>query len=46
MGYIILNILITASSAEWGFSKLKLIKFYLHSTTSQEILNNFCVLSI
>ena len=36
---ILLTIHIIVASAEKGFSKLKLIKSYLRSTMSQEILN-------
>ena len=43
---ILLTIPVTVASAERSFSKLKLIKSYLRSTMSQEILNGLVILSI
>ena len=43
---ILLTILITVASTKRSFSKLKLIKSYLRSTMSQEILNGLVILSI
>lgn len=43
---ILLTITVTVASAERSFSKLKLIKFYLRSTMSQERLNGLAMLSI
>ena len=43
---ILLTIPVTVASAERSFSKLKLIKSYLRSTMSQEILNGLTILSI
>ena len=42
----LLTILVTVASAERSFSKLKLIKFYLRSTMSQEKLNGLTILLI
>jgi len=42
----LLGIPVTIASAKKSFSKLKLIKSYLRSTTSQERLNNLAMLSI
>ena len=43
---ILLTISVIVASAEKSFSKLKLIKSYLRSTMSQEILNGLAILSI
>jgi hypothetical protein len=43
---ILLTIAVTVASAEISFSKLKLLKSYLRSTMSQEILNGLAILSI
>ena len=43
---ILLTIHITVASAKRSFSKLKLIKLYLRSTMSQEILSELTILSI
>ncbi|XP_073151891.1 uncharacterized protein [Henckelia pumila] len=43
---ILLTIPVTVASAERSFSKLKLIKTFLRSTMSQEILNGLAMLSI
>ena len=43
---ILLTIPVTIASAERSFSKLKLIKFYLRSTMSQEKLNGLTILLI
>ena len=43
---ILLTIPITIASAEWTFSKLKLIKSYLRLTMSQERLSGLAILSI
>ena len=43
---ILLTILVTVASTKRSFSKLKLIKSYLRSTMSQEILNGLVILSI
>ena len=43
---ILLTIPVIVVSAERSFSKLKLIKSYLRSTMSQEILNVLAMLSI
>ena len=43
---ILLTILVTIASAKRSFSKLKLIKFYLRSTMSQEKLNGLNILLI
>ncbi|KAL5582202.1 hypothetical protein UlMin_014644 [Ulmus minor] len=43
---ILLTIHVTVATAERSFSKLKLIKFYLRSTMSQERLNGLAILSI
>ncbi|XP_076890376.1 uncharacterized protein LOC143541427 [Bidens hawaiensis] len=43
---IVLTIPVTVASAERSFSKLKLIKTYLRSTMSQEMLNGLALLSI
>ncbi|XP_026417231.1 uncharacterized protein LOC113312709 [Papaver somniferum] len=43
---ILLTIPVTIASAERNFSKLKLIKNYLRSTMSQEMLNGLAMLSI
>ena len=43
---ILLTISVIVASAENFFSKLKLIKSYLRSTMSQEILNGLAILSI
>lgn len=43
---ILLNILVTVSSAERGFSKLKLMKSYLHSTMSRGRVNSLGISSI
>ena len=43
---ILLTIPITVASAERSFSKLKLIKSYLRSTMSQEILSRLVILLI
>ena len=43
---ILLTIPVTVASAERSFSKLKLIKSYLRSTMSQEILTGLAILSI
>jgi hypothetical protein len=43
---ILLTILVIVASAERTFSKLKLIKFYLRSTMSQERLSGLAILSI
>ena len=43
---ILLTIPITVASAERSFSKLKLIKSFLRSTMSQEILNGLAIISI
>ena len=37
---------VTVASAERSFSKLKLLKFYLKSSTSQERLNDLAILCI
>ena len=43
---ILLIIPVTVASIERSFSKLKLIKFYLRSTMSQERLSGLVILSI
>ena len=43
---ILLTIPITIASAEWTFSKLKLIKSYLRLTMLQERLSGLAILSI
>lgn len=43
---ILLTLPVTVASAERSFSKLKLIKTYLRSTMSQEMLNGLAILSI
>ena len=43
---ILLTIPVTIASAERSFPKLKLIKFYLRSTMSQEKLNGLTILLI
>ena len=43
---IFLTIPVTVASAEKSFSKLKMIKNYLRSIMSQEILNGLTMLSI
>ena len=43
---ILLTIPVIVASAERSFSKLKLIKFYLRSTMSQERWNGLVILSI
>ncbi|XP_019191580.1 PREDICTED: zinc finger MYM-type protein 1-like [Ipomoea nil] len=43
---ILLTIPVTVASAERSFSKLKLLKFYLCSTMSQERLNGLAMISI
>ena len=42
---IVLTITVLVASAERSFSKLKLIKFYLRSTMSQQRLNKLALLS-
>jgi len=41
---IVLTLPVTAGSGERSFSKLKLIKTYLRSTTQQERLTNLAIL--
>jgi len=41
-----LTILVSIASAKRNFSKLKLIKFYLRLTMSQERLNELTLISI
>lgn len=43
---ILLTILVTAASAERSFSKLKLLKTYLRSTTLQKRLNGLALVAI
>ncbi len=43
---ILLTVPVTVASAERSFSKLKLLKNYLRSTMSQEILNGLAMCSI
>ena len=43
---IILTMLVIIASAERSFSKLKLLKSYLRSSMSQEILNSLIILCI
>ena len=43
---ILLTIYVTVASAESNFSKLKLLKNYLRSSLSQEILNDLTMLCI
>ncbi|XP_074337197.1 uncharacterized protein LOC141674387 [Apium graveolens] len=43
---VLLTIPITVASAEWSFSKLKLIKSYLQTSMSQDRLNGLALLSI
>ena len=43
---LLLTLPVTVASGERGFSKLKLIKTYLRSTMSQEMLSELAVLSI
>jgi hypothetical protein len=43
---ILLTIPVTAASAEQSFSKLKLLKSYLHNTMTQERLNGLATIEI
>jgi hypothetical protein len=43
---VLLTIPVTVASAERSFSKLKLLKSYLHSTMTQERLNALAVIAI
>ena len=43
---ILLTMSVTVASAERSFSKLKLLKFYLRSSMSQERLNDLAILFI
>jgi hypothetical protein len=43
---ILLTIPVTVASAERSFSKLKLLKSYMHSTMTQERLNGLAMISI
>ena len=43
---ILLTMTVTVASAERSFSKLKLLKSYLRSSMSQEILNDLAILCI
>jgi hypothetical protein len=37
---------VTVASAEWSFSKLKLLKSYLRSTMAQERLNSLATIAL
>ena len=43
---VLLTIPVTVASAERSFSKLKLLKFYLHSTMTQETLNDLAMIAL
>jgi hypothetical protein len=43
---ILLTILVTVASTKKSFSKLKLLKFYLRITMTQDTLNGLAILSI
>ena len=43
---VVLIILVTLASAEQRFSKLKLLKFYLHFTMTQERFNDLAMIAL
>ena len=43
---ILLTIPVTVASAEWSFSKLKLLKTYMRSTMKQERLNGLATIAL
>ena len=42
---VLLTIPVTIASAEWSFSKLKLLKSYLRTTMTQKILNDLVTIA-
>ena len=46
IAYRVMTIHVTVASAEWSFSKLKLLKSYLRSIMKQERLNTLVVIAL